>query len=120
MRTSRPFECGLGWTVALAGERDFTGRAALARRTSRWQQFGLVLLDKGIMRSHQRVRTAHGEGVITSGSFSPTLDRSIALARLPAGVAAGDAVKVEVRERVLAARVIKPPFVRRGAVLISV
>jgi aminomethyltransferase len=118
--TVTPFECGLGWTVALAGERDFTGRAALARRAPRWQQLGLVLLDKGIMRSHQCVRTARGDGMVTSGSFAPTLDRSIALARLPAGVAAGDTVTVEVRERALAARVVKPPFVRRGAVLVPV
>jgi aminomethyltransferase len=117
--TITPYECGLGWTVVLAGGRDFVGRAALARRTPRWQQLGLVLLASGVMRGHQRVQTAHGEGMITSGSFSPTLGRSIALARLPPPAASGDNVTVEVRGRALAARVVKPPFARRGAVRIA-
>ena len=117
--TVTPYECGLGWTIAIAGGRDFTGRAALAQRAPRWQQLGLVLLDSGVMRGHQRVETAHGEGMITSGSFSPTLGRSIALARLPLAVAAGDTVTVEMRGRALAARVVRPPFARRGAVMIA-
>jgi aminomethyltransferase len=71
-----------------------------------------------VLRAHQVVHTAHGDGEITSGTFSPTLNQSIALARLPAAVAHGDTVRVAVRERDLAARVVKPPFARNGKALL--
>ncbi len=71
-----------------------------------------------MLRAHQVVRTARGDGEITSGTFSPTLGKSIALARLPAGIAPGDLVKVVVRERELAAKVVKPPFARNGKALV--
>jgi aminomethyltransferase len=81
---------------------------------------GLLLLDAGgVLRAHQKVATRAGEGEITSGTFSPTLSRSIALARLPRGVAAGDIVHVQVRDKQLAARVVKLPFVRKGKVLVE-
>jgi aminomethyltransferase len=80
----------------------------------------LLLIDKGgVLRAHQVVRTAKGEGEITSGTFSPTLKESIALARLPAGVAQGDTVKVVIRDRELAAKVVKPPFARNGKAQIA-
>jgi aminomethyltransferase len=72
----------------------------------------------GVLRSHQKVRTASGEGEITSGGFAPTLATSIALARLPAGTVPGSSVQVEVRERKLDALVVKPPFVRHGESLL--
>jgi aminomethyltransferase len=65
------------------------------------------------------VRTALGDGEITSGTFSPTLNKSIALARLPAGIAQGATVKVVVRDRELSARVVKPPFARNGKALVE-
>ncbi|MDH4325854.1 MAG: glycine cleavage system protein T, partial [Betaproteobacteria bacterium] len=68
--------------------------------------------------AHQKVHAANGAGEITSGGFSPTLERSIALARLPAGTAPGARVEVEVRDKKLEARVVKPPFVRHGKSLI--
>ena len=80
---------------------------------------GLVLLDRGVLRAHQRVITPLGEGEITSGSFSPTLEKSIALARLPKGIAPGDLVEVDIRGKALRARVVKPPFVRHGKALID-
>ena len=84
------------------------------------QLVGLLLLDKGgVLRGQQKVRTAQGDGQITSGTFSPTLGQSIALARLPGGVAPGDTVEVEIRAKAHAARVVKPPFVRNGKVLVS-
>ena len=84
------------------------------------QLIGLLLLDKGgVLRAQQKVRTAQGDGQITSGTFSPTLGQSIALARLPGGVAPGDTVEVEIRARAHAACVVKPPFVRNGKVLVS-
>ena len=115
-----PLESGLAWTVDLASERDFVGKAALVAAPAKRTQVGLVLTDKGgVLRSHQRVETAKGDGEITSGTFSPTLGKSIALARVPAGVAPDESVAVEVRDKRLAARVVKPPFVRNGAVLVG-
>jgi aminomethyltransferase len=81
---------------------------------------GVVLLDRGVMRSHQAVRTAAGEGTITSGGFAPTLNHSIGFARVPAAVNEGAIVEVDVRGRWLKARTVKPPFVRKGKVLIGV
>jgi aminomethyltransferase len=119
--STHPLESGLAWTVAFEPtERDFTGRAALeaARARGALRRFvGLVLEDRAVMRSHQRVRVAGGaEGMITSGTFSPTLQRSIAFARLPPGTE--QQVEVEVRGRWLPARVVKFPFVRHGRALI--
>ena len=118
-RTS-PLDAGLAWTVDLAPGRDFVGRAALESRGRSFDFAGLVLTEAGgVLRSHQQVLAEGGEGEVTSGSFSPTLGRSIALARLPLGTAPGDAVRVLVRDRPLAARVVKPPFVRHGRILID-
>ncbi len=113
-----PLESGLAWTVDLASSREFVGKQALGARPPLRQLMGLLLLDRGVLRAHQRVETGHGGGEVTSGTFSPTLERSIALARIPAKVAPGEEVRVEVRERPLRARVVKPPFVRRGKVLV--
>jgi len=117
-----PLESGLAWTVAFdPPERNFVGRDALEARRARGVErklIGLLLTERAVMRSHQRVVVADvGEGEITSGSFSPTLSQSIALARVPA--ATGAAVQVDVRGRLLPARVVKPPFVRRGKTLIE-
>jgi aminomethyltransferase len=114
-----PLESGLGWTVDLSTPRDFIGRGALAGALPRAQLVGMVLLDKGVLRSHQRVRTARGEGVVTSGSFSPTLGRAIALARVPVGTLPGERVDVEIREKWLAAKVVRYPFVRMGKSLLE-
>ncbi len=114
-----PMESGLAWTVDLSSDRDFIGRPALVSAPPRTRLVGLVLLDKGVLRSHQLVRTALGEGVTTSGSFSPTLGRSIALARVPVGTAVGDAVEVQIREKWLAAKVVRYPFVRNGKSLLE-
>jgi len=114
-----PFECGLAWSVALEGPRTFVGKQALARHTTAQRMLGLVLEERaGVLRSHQAVHGAHGEGMITSGSFSPTMNASIALARLPAACEPGERVQVTVRDRPLAARTVQPPFVRRGKILV--
>jgi aminomethyltransferase len=117
--TTTPFESGLAWTVALKAGRDFVGRAALEAATGGRALTGIVLLDPGVLRSHQTVHTPHGEGITTSGSFAPTLGRSIALARVPAAVRPGDAVEVEVRGKRLRAVAAPPPFVREGQSLID-
>jgi aminomethyltransferase len=113
-----PLDAGLAWTVDLKSPREFVGRAALERDGRRSAFVGLKLLDRGVLRSHQKVMTPHGEGEITSGSFSPTLGVSIALARVPTQVQPGDTVEVELRGKPVAARVVKPPFVRNGKALV--
>ncbi|MBZ0126695.1 MAG: glycine cleavage system aminomethyltransferase GcvT, partial [Rhodocyclaceae bacterium] len=77
-----PLEAGLAWTVDLAAPRDFIGKSVLAGRRPDKQTLGLLLEGRGVLRAHQKVFTAQGEGEITSGTFSPTMSRSIALARL--------------------------------------
>ena len=114
-----PYESGLGWTVAMSEGRDFIGRRALAASGPCCEFLGLLLKDRGIMRARQCVHTARGTGELTSGGYAPTLDASIGLARLPRGVAAGETVHVQVRERPLQARVVQPPFVRNGKILVS-
>jgi aminomethyltransferase len=113
-----PLESGLAWTVDLQSERDFIGRDALLRLPRERQLVGLKLLERGVLRNHQPVFTAAGAGEITSGSFSPTLGASIALARVPAGVKPGDMVEVEIRDKRLQALVVKYPFVRNGKALV--
>lgn len=112
-----PLEAGLNWTVAWEpAERDFIGRKALDAQRERGglRKFvGLVLQDKGVLRAHQSV-TLNGEvvGETTSGGFSPTVGKSIAFARVSADVA--DECCVEVRNKQLACKVVKPPFARHG------
>jgi aminomethyltransferase len=117
--TVSPLESGLAWTVDLKSERDFVGKDALLKQPVERQLIGLVLQERGVPRSHQKVHTAKGEGEVTSGTFSPTLNVGIALARVPVGVNVGDAVEVEIRDRKLKARVVKYPFVRNGKNLVT-
>jgi aminomethyltransferase len=121
-----PLASGLAWTVAFEPPaREFIGRSALegARRSGGPELVGLILEDRGVLRSHQKVMAAGlgstaAVGEVTSGTFSPTMNRSIALARVPdASVAA---VQVEIRGKLHAARVVKPPFVRHGKPLIEI
>ncbi len=114
--TTTPLESALGWTVAWEpAERDFTGRAALQAQRDAGpprKLVGLLLEDRGVLRAHQRVVTPDGDGEVTSGSFAPTLGRSVGFARVPAGT--GERVEVDIRGRLLSARVVRPPFVRNG------
>jgi aminomethyltransferase len=114
--TVSPLEAGLAWTVALEGNRDFIGKAALEKQRADGparKLTGLLLLERGVLRPHQRVFAgALGEGEVTSGTFSPTLERSIGFVRLPA--AAEGAVEVEIRGKRSPARLVRPPFVRNG------
>jgi aminomethyltransferase len=129
-----PLESNLAWTVAFEpADREFVGRAALERLRAGGvphKLVGLVLEERGVLRAHQRVMipaagngedAGNGEGAvageITSGSFSPTLERSIAFARVPRTVP--DVVQVDIRGKLLPARVVKLPFVRHGRILIN-
>jgi aminomethyltransferase len=120
-----PLESGLAWTVAFEPkERDFIGREALerAQREGGRELVGLLLEDRGVLRSHQKVlvggaTTAGISGEVTSGTFSPTLNRSIALARVPK--TSSLSVQVDIRGKLHKARIVKPPFVRHGKPLIN-
>jgi aminomethyltransferase len=121
--TTSPLESGLGWTVAWEPQdRDFIGRAALVAQKARpdtRKLVGLLVEDRAVLRSHQKVIVAAvGEGEVTSGTFSPTLQRSIGLARVPA--ATGDRCEVEIRGKLVPARVVRPPFVRNGKATVAV
>jgi aminomethyltransferase len=113
--TVTPWEANLGWTVVLDDGRDFIGRDALAAQKARGDHrvmVGLVMDDRGVLRHGQRVTTANGDGEILSGSFSPTLGKSIAFARVPAGH--GTPLHVDIRGKQVPVRVVKYPFVRDG------
>lgn len=117
-----PLECGLGWTVAWTpADRAFVGREALEalRQRDDLRRFvGLLLEDRGVLRGHQRVVLDDGgEGEITSGGYAPTLERSIALARIPAGN--DEHARVEVRGKLLKVRIVEPPFVRKGKIRVA-
>ncbi len=110
-----PFEAALGWTVSLDEGRDFIGRGVLEAQKAAGdarQMIGLVMDEKGVLRHGQKVLTANGEGEILSGTFSPTLGKAIAFARVPAG-APGD-VRVDIRGKEVPVRMVKFPFVRDG------
>ena len=118
--TATPFEAALAWTVALDGDsdaepRDFIGRAALEAQQAAGvprRMIGLVMDEKGVLRHGQTVLTDAGAGEILSGTFSPTLGKAIAFARVPAGELG--AVRVDIRGREVPVRVVKFPFVRDG------
>jgi len=120
-----PLESGLAWTVSFDNPaRDFIGRKALESLIAaglRMKLVALVLEDRGVLRGHQKVIVPGlpdaNEGEITSGTFSPTMEKSIALARVPR--AKFDRVQVDVRGKLLNARVVKAPFVRKGQVLVQ-
>lgn len=116
--TVSPLVANMGWTLAWEpASRNFIGRAALEQQKQngvKEKLVGLVLQDKGVLRAEQKVVLAESaqEGVITSGSFSPTLGKSIALARVPVEI--GVQCQVEIRNKLLQAAVVKPCFVRNG------
>ncbi len=111
-----PLAAGMAWTIAWEPkDRNFIGRSALEQEKAdgpTLKLVGLILEDKGVLRGHQKVITEFGEGEITSGTYSPTLGYSIALARVPSQ--AKDKCHVEIRDKQLAAKIVKPQFVRHG------
>ncbi|MEO6137706.1 MAG: glycine cleavage system aminomethyltransferase GcvT [Luteimonas sp.] len=113
--TVTPYEAGLAWTVALDEGRDFTGRSVLEAQKAKGvprQMIGVVMDGKGVLRHGQKVMTANGDGEILSGTFSPTLGKAIAFARVPAGEP-GE-VRVDIRGKDVPVRIVKFPFVRDG------
>jgi len=121
--TTTPLESGLAWTVGWEpADRDFIGRSVLDEQRGQAgvaRFIGLVMIDKGVLRNHQKVM-ADGAviGEITSGSFSPTLGKAIALARVNGDP--GATCQVEVRGKAVDVTVVKPPFVRNGQACVAV
>ena len=116
-----PLAANMAWTIAWEpASRNFVGRSALLKQQAEGvsaKLVGLVLEERGVLRAHQVVRVEGvGDGEITSGSFSPTLNKSIALARVPA--ATGERAEVEIRGKWYPVRVVQPTFVRSGKALI--
>jgi aminomethyltransferase len=117
-----PLQAGMGWTIAWEpADRDFIGRKALEAQKAAGvpsKLVGIVLETRGVMRSHQKVvieglgEGAACEGEVTSGTFSPTLQHSIAMARVPYDT--GSECNIEMRGKLIPARVVKMPFVRNG------
>lgn len=115
-----PLAANMGWTIAWEpADRNFIGREALEvqRENGTEQLVGLIMTEKGVLRNALPVRFTDAggtlqEGIITSGTFSPTLGYSIALARVPAGI--GDTAIVQIRNREMPVKVTKPVFVRAG------
>ena len=119
--TQSPLESGLSWTVAMKDDREFIGRSALQQQIDnglKYKLVGLILEGKGVLRDHQKIvaDTISESGEVTSGSFSPTMQKSIAFARIP--VAINDHCLVQIRKNQIPARIVKPPFVRNGKVLV--
>ena len=113
-----PLAANMAWTISWEPEdRNFNGREALAAQRAAGDQpklVGLILEEKGVLRSGLKVISEDGEGIITSGTFSPTLGHSIAMARVPRSVKLGTTVEVEMRKKLVKVQVIKPSFVRNG------
>jgi len=115
-----PLAANMGWTIAWEPQdRDFIGRDALEQQREKGteQLVGLVMTEKGVLRNELPVHFTDAQGnvqkgVITSGTFSPTLGYSIALARVPAGI--GETAVVQIRNREMPVKVTKPVFVRAG------
>lgn len=108
-----PAESNLGWTVAVSDDRDFVGKAAITNQAPRAELIGLIMEQRGVIRAHYKVFSGDREvGEVTSGAFSPTLQHSIAFARVEAGASAP--LTVEIRGKHLPVEKVTPPFVRNG------
>lgn len=111
-----PLAANMAWTIAWEPEdRDFIGRDVVVKQRaekSTHKQVGLILEEKGVLRGGSKVIVDGDEGVITSGTFSPTLGYSVALARVPRST--GDTAQVEMRKKLVNVKVVKPCFVRNG------
>lgn len=112
-----PLEANMAWTISWEpASRNFVGRSALEqqKQSGHKKVVGLVMTQKGVLRAGLVVKSDAGDGVITSGTFSPSLGHSIAMARVPNEVEIGSTVEVEMRKKLVTVSVVKPSFVRNG------
>ncbi|HWL50759.1 MAG TPA: glycine cleavage system aminomethyltransferase GcvT [Acidimicrobiia bacterium] len=110
--TTTPIEAGLDFAVAM--DHDFRGHTALESQMQEGASrrlVGFVLDEKGIPRHGYKVRTPDGEGEVTSGNLSPVLETGIGLAYVSPPPARGaNEIEVQIRERWVQGRIVKPPF----------
>lgn len=116
-----PLECGLGWTIRKENQ-EFNGAEALqALRESGVNKklIGLVLEGRGVLRHDQTLIDDEGhQGIITSGGYSPSTEKAIAMAVVDKGMNT-DSVQVQIRNKSLPCRIVKLPFVRNGKSMIE-
>jgi aminomethyltransferase len=113
-----PLDAALSWTIDLKDTtRDFIGKQSLQAHQQKNKLVGLVLNERGVLRAHQKVITQQGEGEITSGTFSPTMNKAIAFARIPKDIQ--NTVNVEIRGKEMTATIVKLPFVKNGKILVQ-
>ncbi|MEX1236814.1 MAG: glycine cleavage T C-terminal barrel domain-containing protein, partial [Pseudomonadales bacterium] len=114
--TVSPYESNIGFTVVLDGDRKFIGREALLKQKNAGiprKLTGLVMKARGVLRAHYPVYASDRLiGEVTSGAFSPTLQHSIALARVERTFE-GE-LSVEIRSKRVPVAEARPPFVRNG------
>ena len=116
---NNPYESNLAWTIDLIDKnRDFIGKIALEdiKKDTYKELKGIILRDKGILRSHQLVEHKAGNGEILSGSYSPSFGFSIAFARLDKGHNGEGRVKI--RNNEFKVEIVSLPFIRKGKMLI--
>jgi aminomethyltransferase len=118
---TKPYNASLSWTLDHSDtNRNYIGKTALLAHQATHHILGLYLKSGGILRAHQKIETAFGDGEITSGTFSPTMNCSIAMAKLPKDVKVGDFVHVQIRQQSLKVKVVKLPFVRLGQIKVVI
>ncbi|MGB1531072.1 MAG: glycine cleavage system aminomethyltransferase GcvT [Gammaproteobacteria bacterium] len=116
---NHPYESNLGWTIDMTDEnRQFIGKQALLSIDQSKSQkiVGIILRDKGVLRSGYEVIHDEGKGVVLSGSYSPTLQSSIGLARVDQGYKKDG--KVMIRNKMLNIDFVSPRFIERGKISI--
>tara|TARA_B000000609_G_scaffold131647_1_gene106213 strand:+ start:245 stop:1306 length:1062 start_codon:yes stop_codon:yes gene_type:complete len=116
---NNPFESNLGWIVDFDDtERVFIAKENLIeiKKSNNNKLVGILLTDKGILRSGQKIIKGRIEGEITSGTFSPFMKRSIGLARVPKDIS--DNAQVLIRNKLLNVRILSLPFIRKGKIMI--
>ena len=117
--SNHPFESNLAWTIDLSdNERNFIGKSSLEKinKESSKELVGIILKEKGVLRSNQIITHKSGSGIVLSGTFSPSFGFSIALARLDKGHKGIG--KVEIRNKEFNVEIVSPPFIRKGKILI--
>ena len=116
---NNPFESNLGWVVDFSDvERDFIAKENLIeiQKINKLKLVGVLLNEKGILRSGQKIIKDDFEGEVTSGTFSPYIKKSIGLARVPMAIN-GDA-NVQIRNKLLNVKLLSLPFIRKGKIMI--
>ena len=117
--TNNPYESNLGWTVDVQDpDRNFVGKEAsvYTEKNNSLKLVGCILESKGILRSGQKIIQGNREGIVLSGTFSPTLQKSIALIRVPNDFEGTFRLKSEIR--LFDIKLVCPPFVRKGKIVV--